>query len=411
MRQVFILTVTGNLMLLPKNNTELELNGGDGLKITFDAVPISNEKITGIGWCEVGQTQALAELHPENSYEYSFFSSGDKERIKRVKKFAGKRIKLNCSDFSGYIYRAASTFFPVPYSLFFGKKADITHFFNYIIPPFVHGKKVVTVHDMVYKAFPETVRGRTRFMLNMGLKRSMKRADIIVTDSEFSKAEIIKYFPQHEKKIRVVPCGADLEKFRPCTDLQRIADVKQSLGIEGDYFLYLGTIEPRKNLERLIAAYGHLAAKLGDKCPKLVLAGGKGWLNDGIYSRVERMGLTDKVLFTEYVPSEDLTPLMCGALAFVFPSLYEGFGMPPLEAMACGVPVLASGEASLPEVTGDCAVICDAYSVKSIAKGLYRLCSDKALREELSRRGFERAQKFTWQRSAEILFNIYKELL
>ena len=123
------------------------------------------------------------------------------------------------------------------------------------------------------------------------------------------------------------------------------------------------------------------------------------------------MGLTEMVLFTEYVPSEDLTSLMCGALAFVFPSLYEGFGMPPLEAMACGVPVLASGEASLPEVTGDCAVICDAYSVKSIAKGLYRLCSDKALREELSRRGFERAQKFTWQRSAEILFNIYKELL
>ncbi len=389
----------------------MKLNGGDGLKITFDAVPISNEKITGIGWCEVGQTQALAELHPENSYEYSFFSSGDKERINRVKKLAGKRIKLNCSDFSGYIYRAASTFFPVPYSAFFGKKADITHFFNYIVPPFVHGKKVVTVHDMVYKAFPETVRGRTRFMLNTGLKRSMKRADIIVTDSEFSKSEIIKYFPQHEKKIRVVPCGTDLERFRPCRDSQRISEVKHSLGIEGEYFLYLGTIEPRKNLERLITAYGHLADKLGEKVPLLVLAGGKGWLNDGIYSRVKAMELEKKVLFTEYVPSDDLTPLMCGALAFVFPSIYEGFGMPPLEAMACGVPVLTSSEASLPEVTGDCAVICDAYSVKSIANGLYRLCSDSKLRKELSLKGIKRAEKFTWQRSAEILYNVYKELL
>ena len=380
------------------------------MRITFDAVPICSDKITGIGWCEVGQTQALARIHPENNYEYSFFTSGDNERRKRVEGFAGKNIALNVSDFSGYLYRAASTFLPVPYSWFFGRKSDVTHFFNYIIPPFVHGKKVVTVHDMVYRAFPGTVRGRTRFMLEMGLKRSMKRADVIVTDSEFSKSEIIKYFPQHEEKIRVVPCGVDLERFRPCTEPERIAEVKKSLDIEGDYFLYLGTIEPRKNLERLVTAYGHLAEKLGEKCPKLVMAGGKGWLNDGIYSRVEKLGLTDRVIFTKYVPSEDLNPLMCGALAFVFPSIYEGFGMPPLEAMACGVPVLTSGEASLPEVTGDCAVICDAFSVKSIAQGLYRLCTDDELRRELSIRGRKRAESFTWERSAEMLYSIYEQL-
>lgn len=380
------------------------------MRITFDAVPISSEKITGIGWCEVGQTQAIAELYPENRYEYSFFSSGDSSRVQRVRNFAGSTIGLNCSGFSGYLYRLLSTFLPVPYSLFFGKKSDVTHFFNYIVPPFVSGKKVVTVHDMVYKAFPGTVRGRTLFMLNMGLKRSMKRADIIVTDSEFSKTEIIKYFPEHKNKIRVVPCGVDTERFRPCTDKERIAAVKASLGIEGDYFLYLGTIEPRKNLERLISAYAAFAKKVGDKAPELALAGGKGWLNDGIYSRVEKLGMTDKIIFTEYVPSEDMAPLMCGALAFVFPSLYEGFGMPPLEAMACGVPVLASGEASLPEVTGDCAVICDAYSPKSIAQGLYRLYSDEKLRAELSRKGIERAKSFTWERSAELLMDIYKEL-
>ena len=106
-----------------------------------------------------------------------------------------------------------------------------------------------------------------------------------------------------------------------------------------------------------------------------------------------------------------MNPLMCGALAFVFPSIYEGFGMPPLEAMACGVPVLTTGEASLPEVTGDCAVICDAYSPKSIAEGLYRLCRDEKLRLELSRRGLERAKQFTWERSAEVLHKIYKELV
>ena len=181
--------------------------------------------------------------------------------------------------------------------------------------------------------------------------------------------------------------------------------------VEGEkYFLYLGTIEPRKNLERLITAYAAFAKKAGEKAPKLVLAGGKGWLDHGIYSRVEKLGLTDRVIFTKYVPSEDMNPLMCGALAFVFPSLYEGFGMPPLEAMACGVPVLASGEASLPEVTGDCAVICDAYDPKSIAGGLYRLWSDEALRRELSRKGIERAKGFTWKRSAEMLMEVYREL-
>lgn len=379
------------------------------MNITFDAVPIISDKITGIGWCEVGQTQAVARLFPQNNYKYSFFTSGKNSRIKQAEKFAESNIKLNYSDFSGYLYRGISTFLPFPYSAFFGKNSDITHFFNYIVPPFVHGKKVVTIHDMVYKAFPETVRGRTKFMLEMGLKKSMKRADIIVTDSEFSKSEIIKYFPEYSQKIRVVPCGVDCEKFKPCDNPKEISRVKKSLGINSDYFLYVGTIEPRKNLVRLIKAY-KVFTKHVENPPELVLAGAKGWLCDDIYKLVKKLDLERKVIFTKYVPSEDMTPLMCGAIAFVFPSLYEGFGMPPLEAMACGVPVLASGEASIPEVVGDCAVICDAYSVKSIAKGLYRLYKNPDLCRDLSLRGLERSKQFTWERSAEKLYSIYEEL-
>lgn len=379
------------------------------MKITFDAVPIIADKITGIGWCEVGQTQAIARLFPNDKYEYSFFTSGKSSRIEKARSFAKDNITLNYSDFSGYLYRAVSTFLPVPYSFFFGKDSDVTHFFNYIVPPFVHGKKVVTVHDMVYKAFPETVRGRTRLMLETGLKKSMKRADIIVTDSEFSKREIIKYFPEHSGKIRVVPCGVDCRRFRPCANPETIAEVKKSLDIDGEYFLYVGTIEPRKNLVRLIRAYKVFTKHIKNP-PKLVLAGAKGWLCDDIYALVRKLGIENQVIFTKYVPSEDMTPLICGAMAFVFPSLYEGFGMPPLEAMACGVPVLTSGEASLPEVVGDCAVICDAYSVKSIAKGLYRLYKNPDLRKELSRRGHERAGLFTWENSAKKLHAIYREL-
>ncbi|MDE5764902.1 MAG: glycosyltransferase family 4 protein [Ruminococcus sp.] len=382
------------------------------MNIAFDALPLIGGNMTGIGWCEAGQTTAMARIHPENNYYYSFFSrksSEDYIKIERMQQFM-QDIKPKAGHFSGLAYRTVSNFIPVPYKLFFGKDIDITHFFNYIAPPGVHGKTVITVHDMVYKAFPETVRSRTKMMLNTGLKRSMKQADIIVTDSEFSKSEIIKYFPQYQDKIRVVLCGVDLQKFRPCQNPERIPEVKKSLGIEGEYFLYLGTIEPRKNLERLISAY-HIFAQHVKDAPKLVLAGGKGWLYDSIFQKVTDLKLTDKVIFTKYVPSEDMNPLMCGAIAFVFPSIYEGFGMPPLEAMACGVPVLASDSASLPEVTGDCAVVCDAYSEESIADGLNRLYSDTELRSELSRRGIRRAENFTWENSAEQLYSVYKELV
>lgn len=380
------------------------------MNIQFDALPLISDRMTGIGWCEAGQTTAMARMHPEDNFMYNFFSRKDDHiKLERLAPFLAD-IKPNIAHFSILIYRTLSTFIPLPYCLFFGKDADVTHFFNYIAPPFVHGKTVITVHDMVYKSFPETVQSRTKLMLDMGLKQSMRRADIIVTDSEFSKSEIVKYFPQHRKKIRVVPCGVDLQKFRPCEDSEKIQQVKKSLDINGEYFLYLGTIEPRKNLERLIRAYYVLAKKLKNP-PKLVLAGGKGWLYDSIFRRVKALKLEKQVIFTEYVPSEDITALMSGALAFVFPSVYEGFGMPPLEAMACGVPVLCSNCASLPEVVGDCAVLCDAYSVKSIAKGLYRLYSDKKLRKDLSVKGLQRAKQFSWEKSAERLYNVYKELI
>lgn len=380
------------------------------MNISFDAVPIINGKMTGVGWCEVGQTMAMARLHPEDNFYYSFFSRKDDHiKLEKLAPFS-ENIGANIAHFSGLLYRTASVVLPIPHKWFFKQKSDITHFFNYIAPPGVDGKTVITVHDMVYRTYPETVRGRTKKILDMGLASSMKRADMIVTVSEFSKSEIIRYFPQHESKIRVVPCGVDLDRFKPCQQPERIPEVKKKLGIEGEYFLYVGTIEPRKNLERLINAYNIFCQHEKD-APKLVLAGGKGWLYDGIFQRVTDLKLEDKVLFTQYIPDEDMNPLMCGALAFVFPSIYEGFGIPPLEAMACGVPVLASNAASLPEVTGDCAVTCDPYSEEEIAEGLRRLYSDSELRADLSRRGLERAKTLTWDSSAEKLYSVYKELM
>lgn len=376
-------------------------------RIAFDAAPLVGDHISGIGYCEAGLVEAMTRLHPELQYRFEYFSlRTPEEKRRRLAPFRKENIPLRTAFCSPLAYRMLSSVIPVPYSAFFGKWADVTHFFNYITPPGVHGKTVVTVHDMVIHAYPETVRLRTRQMLRLGLRQSMQRADCIVTDSEFSKREIAKYYPEYAKKVRVVPCGVDNTRFYPVEDEQNIAQVKQAHGIEGDYFLYLGTLEPRKNLPRLIEAYA-LLCKEQEHPPKLVLAGGKGWMYDSIFETVTALGLEQQVCFPEYIPSEDLAALYSGALAFVFPSLYEGFGMPPLEAMACGTPVLTSNAASLPEVVGDAAVLVNPYRVEAIAKGMQAILTDPALRQRMRQRGLARAKQFSWDAAAKLLYQIY----
>lgn len=380
------------------------------MNISFDALPLISDKMSGVGYCQAGLVSTIINQHPENKYTFDYFSRKDHHiKEQRLEKYMSKSVTLNVSHFSGFVYRTIMNFIPIPYSMFFGKSADVTHFFNYVVPPKVHGKTVVTVHDMVIKAYPETVRARTKYFLYTGLEKSMKRADVIVTDSQFSKSEIEKYYPKYSHKVRVVPCGVDLERFYPIEDTSKIDVVKKKFNITSDYFLYIGTIEPRKNLTRLIEGYSIFAKKYPD-CPKLVMAGGKGWLNDEIYNSIEKLGLKEKAMFTEYIPSEDMCALINGAMGFLFPSIYEGFGMPPLEAMACGVPVLTSNEASLPEVVGDSAIMVDAYNVNSIADGIAKLYTNENLRKELSVKGLAQAKKYTWENASKILYGIYEEL-
>lgn len=379
------------------------------MKIAFDAIPLMG-RMTGIGYCEAGQVRAMTRMHPEDEFTLNYFAMRHlAERAADIAPYLGGNVRAKHALCVPYAYRLVSTFVPVPYAWYFGKN-DLTHFFNYIVPPHVGGKTVVTVHDMVYRAYPETVRSRTRHMLDLGLAQSMKRADRIVTDSEFSKAEIIRYYPQFAEKIRVVPCGVDRNRFHPERDPAKIRAVRKKHGIGDAYFLYLGTLEPRKNLVNLIEAYAAYARNF-DAPAQLVLAGGKGWLYDAIFARVTELGLADKVIFTQYIEESDLCALMSGALAFTFPSLYEGFGMPPLEAMACGTPVLVSDAASLPEVTGESAVIVKAEDIASITAGLARLHEDAALRERLSAEGLERAEHFSWEHSADLLYQTYQEVL
>ena len=369
------------------------------MRIAFDARPLLGVR-TGIGWCEAGQAAALIRQHPEDRFVLQGTALRHRTELRAMlRPFVQENSALQLVPGSRFL----------PHAWQFGRNADVTHFFNYLVPAGVAGRTVVTVHDMVLHAHPETMHSRTRRLLRLKLRQSMARADRIVTDSAFSSREIAKYYPAFAEKVRVVPCGVDLQSFRPVKDADRLCDVRERYGTGERYFLYLGTLEPRKNLPRLISAYAAYAGCYQDPA-RLVLAGAWGWGFEEILQRIRALHLENSVVLTQYVAMEDLCALLSGALAFVYPSLYEGFGMPPLEAMACGTPVLVSDAASLPEVVGDCALTVPAEDTVAIAAGLCRLHEDAALRDRLSQAGRRRAAHFTWEHSADRLYQVYREI-
>ncbi len=382
------------------------------MKIAFDSQLFLKGKKTGIAWCA---DHVIKELAGDGRYDClcEFFSfSHPKENVNQVEKYEKYGVRMNPCPWIHYVlYKMTWPILPVPYHWFFPEKRDVTLFFNFIVPPGVRGKTVAVVHDMAYKAHPETVNNKTLRWLQLTLKKSCKRADAVVTVSEFSKQEIMKYLGVPEEKITVMPNGVDLETFHPNYGEDQVDSLKKQFRIPGEYFLYLGTLEPRKNIERLVRAYSQLVnEKKEGNIPYLVLAGGKGWLYDSIFATVQELKIEDRVIFTGYVEESQVPVLMKGAKAFVFPSLYEGFGMPPLEAMACGTPVLSSAATSLPEVVGESGVLVDPESVESICYGLRELAENEELCRRLQKEGLERAKLFSWDKTVVPLKQLLERL-
>lgn len=379
------------------------------MKIAFEAQLLLGQERTGIAWNAHNLVLELAK-YPENECVLQYFKSRraavPAELLKEYQK-AGCRVEC-CRWFSYTLYKLVWLLLPVPYRLFFDTSPDVTQFFNFAVPPGVRGKCVTFIHDMAYKTCPYTVDKKTRVWLELCMKKSCRHAGHIVTVSEFSKREILRYLHVPPEKITVIPNAVDHTVYHTGYTKGQIEKARSRYGMRADYFLYLGTIEPRKNLERLLDAYAKLCRENPD-VPQLVLAGRRGWLCDGIYEKARSLCLGDKVLFTGYVRQEDSPVLMCGAAAFVFPSLYEGFGMPPLEAMACGTPVITSNTASLPEVAKGAAILVNPKSRPEIYRAMKQILKDTKAAETYRKLGIARAKQYTWEKSAKMLLDVYRK--
>ena len=264
---------------------------------------------------------------------------------------------------------------------------------------------MVTVHDLGYRYFPRAHPWHQRLHLDLSTRWNTRAATHLLADSEATKVDLVTHYGTPEEKITVAYPGYD-KTLTPVRDPALIKAAKARYSISGDYFLYVGTLQPRKNLTRLIEAF---ASSRSDGI--LVLAGKRGWLYDDLFTQARRSGLEGRVHFPGYLPEEDKAALMSGAAAFVFPSLYEGFGLPVLEAQACGCPVITSTTSSLPEVAGDAALLVEPEDTDAITAAMDRVIENTDLRDLLIERGFANLRRFSWTSCARSVLGIIEGLV
>ncbi len=362
--------------------------------IGIDANEANNQNRVGIGQFAWNVITHLEKIDKKNSY------------LIYLKKPPIVDLPKSRDNWQYLIFgpRKYWTQFALPLKLFTQKiKPDVFFSPSHYGPRFSSIPRVVSLMDLWHHRHPEQFAKKDLYQLINWEKYSVKKASHIITISEFSKREIMDIYELSEGKVTVAYPG--YTKFKIQNSKFKIDKIKKKYGIDGDYFLYLGTLQPKKNIEGLIKAFGLLTSNLS-----LVIAGKKGWLYEKTFELVKKLKLDDKVIFTGFVEEEEKQSLMAGAKAFIFPSFYEGFGIPVLESMNQGVPVIASREGSLPEVGGKAAIYCDPYDIKSIASAMERVLKlNQREKNEIIKRGFEQCEKFSWEKCAKQVLEILEK--
>ena len=368
------------------------------MKIAIDAHMVGH-RATGNETYTVNLTNALAQMsHPD--HEYTVYVDR-RELLDSPCLFDG-RVKMRRLQMHSPFIRIP---FLLPAEVWY-RRIDVVHM-QYILSPILpHCASVLTVHDISFEHFPDFFSRGDLLRTKLLVPISARRADVVVTVSEYTKKDLVNSYGIDPDKIVVTPEAAN-SSFRPLAEGAGPNEVRHRYGIAGPFILFVGNIQPRKNLRRLIDAYGALVRD--QRIPhRLVIVGNKARLHSHVFQAVRDSGLEERVIFTGYVPNEDLCALYNAAETFVFPSIFEGFGLPIIESMSCGTPVIASNTSSMPEVGGDAVIYVDPYDTGELAAAMHAVLGDCGLRARLSAAGLARAKRFSWENTARRTVEAYE---
>jgi glycosyltransferase involved in cell wall biosynthesis len=373
------------------------------MRICIDVSPAVHRR-AGLGRYAQELTSALLTVDAENEYVAFYHRPQDAEVDPPLDRIPHLTTSLNTKPWRLAALLGQSLRIPQD-RMFPG--VDLFHATDHLLPRLSHLRAVFTLHDLIFRLYPETHKPLNRWFLTLAMPRFLRAADAVIAVSENTKRDAVRFYDLDEAKFHVVYEGVN-ERFRPAP-AEEVARVRRTLGLPEHVILSLGMIEPRKNLTALLEAYRHLLDR-GSQL-RLVIAGQKGWLYRGFFKRLHELDLEGQVVFPGFVPEADLPALYSAADLFVFPSLYEGFGLPVLEAMACGTAVVSSNAASLSEVAGDAALMVDPHSVGDLAQAIGTLSEDENLRQDLKSKGPRQAAKFSWNKTARETLDVYQSVL
>jgi glycosyltransferase involved in cell wall biosynthesis len=368
------------------------------MRIGIDGIPLATPK-TGIGHYTFELSHALAQIAPEDEFEIIApvpLEISSTTALPNLHTVLGR---------SGALRRRWWTI-GLPLHVY-ESKLPLFHGTNYMVPLWQRCLTVVTIHDLSLLLHADTHREELVRRAKRRLPTMTRIATHILTDSEAVKKEIIQHLAVAPEKITAVPLAVR-RAFSP-VHAKEATDTRRRLGVEDDFILFVGTVEPRKNLITLVRAFDELM-RTTDLRPQLVVAGQKGWLTEDLYTYVEQSALKDRILFTGYVSDDDLASLYSSCKVSVYPSLYEGFGLPPLEAMACGAPVITSRIPVIMESASGAARLVAPTDINELAAALVEMLNDSKARAHYSSVGRQRASEFTWERTAERTLEVYRQV-
>lgn len=371
------------------------------MKIAIDGMPLGSQR-TGVGHYTLELAKSLGLAAADDSFTLISPQPPSASTLDAIQ----SPPNLSYDNAQGSLNRR---WWSVGLPLYLSRSSfDLFHGTNYEVPFLSRTPSVLTIHDLSLLLHPEAHERHLVRRARWRLPLMVKAASKIITPSESVKQEVCEMFGIPPEKVVVTPEAPRLS-FQSRED-SRIVEVRKRLGIDRDFVLFVGTIEPRKNLRRLVEAFAQVR-RATSMSPKLVIAGGNGWLMDDFTSLIEQQRLADDIRLTGYLEDDELCALYSSCRAFIYPSLYEGFGLPPLEAMACGAPVITSRIPSIIETVGSAARLIDPCDVEDLARAITELLSDDKMREHYAEQGKIQAKKFSWEQTALKTLGVYRELL